>query len=74
MGRENAVKGVGGETRRPGRTRTFEATAYALRSATASGEEPQRGVVAAAPRAGVQGHHTNIYYFSIPVTRFIKIT
>ena len=38
------------QTRRPVRTRTFEATAYAKRSATASGEEAQRGVVAADPR------------------------
>jgi 3D (Asp-Asp-Asp) domain-containing protein len=38
------------QTRRPGHTRTFEATAYAQRSATASGLKSQRGVVAADPR------------------------
>ena len=38
------------QTRRPGHTRTFEATAYAKRSATASGLKSQRGVVAADPR------------------------
>jgi 3D (Asp-Asp-Asp) domain-containing protein len=37
------------QTRRPGRARTFEATAYAQRSATASGVKSQRGVVAANP-------------------------
>lgn len=37
------------QTRRPGRTRTFEATAYAQRSATASGLKSQRGIVAADP-------------------------
>lgn len=36
--------------RRTGPTRTFEATAYTQRSATASGVKSQRGVVAADPR------------------------
>ena len=38
------------QTRHTGRTRTFEATAYAKRNATTSGVESQRGVVAADPR------------------------
>jgi 3D (Asp-Asp-Asp) domain-containing protein len=38
------------QTRRTGGTRTFEATAFAHRSATASGVKSQRGVVAADPR------------------------
>ena len=38
------------QTRRPGRTRAFQATAYTQRRATASGERAQTGVVAADPR------------------------
>jgi 3D (Asp-Asp-Asp) domain-containing protein len=58
------------QTRRPGRARTFEATAYAKRSATASGVKSQRGVVAADPRVlplgtriqvGKAGPYSGIY-------------
>ena len=38
------------QTRHPRRTRTFQATAYTQRSATASGLKSQRGIVAADPR------------------------
>jgi 3D (Asp-Asp-Asp) domain-containing protein len=38
------------QTLRPDRTRTFEATAYTKRNATASGEQAQWGAVAADPR------------------------
>ena len=51
------------QTRHPaGRTRPFEATAYAQRNATASGARPQTGVVAADPRVlplGTKIHISN---------------
>jgi 3D (Asp-Asp-Asp) domain-containing protein len=51
------------QTRHPaGRTRTFEATAYAQRNATASGARAQTGVVAADPRVlplGTKIHISN---------------